>query len=235
MPLRQGYNENDNKPHIGPVDVLVDDIVTRATDDFISLGKRLRELAEAKPEIAMAITEMQRIDVFVQKMTHIRNAHQYAFGEAIDDSALTTMQQCYLRCLIHRLNSLQTVAATVDFSEILKALAVHLEKLFPVAGDRRNSAETYFPGSYTILEALDRLARAFTTLAHACLPPVPVDAELYHEVNTLASMYSMESERFVLRWLLENEADMDGQLCEAYRHAHWMPQEAEAECEIELF
>lgn len=226
------------------------EVINDAMTDFLMLTTTLKEFTrlasgadqkEASSRLSEAVKSLQSMDAFIQKLHHMIKVNEMVtcnessipgagrgWGWSIDQS------------LILKLNHFQAIAASHDFASIVSSLKQNLNRfqaqimnVSTVAFSNSN----YFKHNDIIETKLDLIATELKELSVKWISGVSeTDGETEERLRQIQKLYSIESERFVTEWLVNNPQGTDTQLMSAYRDRFDAKQEADiVENTIELF
>lgn len=202
------------------------DINQLAVFDFQMLNKLLKDYARLLPsdlnsvaadKVSEAVAALQRVDIFNQKLTHMKVLHSLANGIAISGSELEWHRYV---TFIFRLNYFQAVVASFEFDAIVSSIRESMNKLYGFILKSSNvdfSGADYFAHHHLIVRKLTLLTSVLCDLfdKHA-QPRMILESPPQERLLQIENIYTNESERFVLMWLIGNTHGTSADLLARY-------------------
>lgn len=224
-----GYNKS--------IEASIDAILEETIHDAQCVGLALKQYACAGTttiDVSDSVKELQKIDIFVQKLAHIKRLHEIAVEHGKQGETASAINRDRYYSALCQLNGLQATAAAYDYHTIVTTLTDHLDA---IRGIRTSDLSTapYFKNRNSVADAMSRLSAAFSNSARAEHHSRDIDAETWKALDEARHLYSMESERFVLDWLMSNTEGTSAEMLEQYSNLHTAGVAEGVGGDIELF
>ena len=180
--------------------------------------------------VALSVKELQYMDTFSQKLNHIIQLNQIVVEGQDSSVNLTTDHAGF----IFKLNFLQATVAAHEFltnaADLRKNLDSLHDHIISVTGLDFHESQ-YFQH---LREVEEKISLTKSILSEVYLEryresPISVSG-IENEVRKISDLYTMASERFVLRWLLKHNYAPEEELLEDYKEEAYGTEE-----EIDLF
>lgn len=162
--------------------------IAAATRDFTIVSELLKKCYdnERRLKYEALITQLQYIDTFRQRVSHLIEVHQ----QLMDDGDLSCAESFF------HLHVFQSMTIELDLLEATSAIS---RLLFDLNFD----SLPFFANTLEIKSILNKtIARLLVVGGDKALLPIPPLSS--YEVSVLNSVYTMDSERVVLSWFLES-------------------------------
>lgn len=231
--LHERNRETDvakNDPSVEFLGNWIGEIMKAAILDFQMLSSLLKDYGqlfdarmapEAAERISQSVKELQCMDIFIQKLTHMNRLNGVIRGEVFPGMEIPGDNDWHLYSgIIFRLNYFQSVAASFDFASIVSGLKMHLNEfhchIMKVPGVSFSDAD-YFRHNDLIVTKLRLLTAILSDLSkkywHAGMEISAAPRERLLKIETI---YSIESERYVFLWLMEHAQGTEVELLDKY-------------------
>jgi hypothetical protein len=204
-----------------------------------SVFKKYRE-AQAMPDtddsakqLSLSVTELQYIDILSQKLEHITRLNE-AIRKA-DNSIVAIQPNEDQAGFIFKLNYLQVLVASEEFLSNAINLRNHLRNLHDhivVVTQLDFEERDYFRHFHEIELSLKVIRQIVKEMTEERLYEAPISAcAMDGQLPIISKIYTMTSERFVLRWLFEHPLASEDELLSSYQQDGY----DHGQDEIELF
>lgn len=190
---------------IDSVNSMLAETIAMASDDFLDMCTLLKRCnvksQELIAEISAAVQELQHIDFFRQKLGHVCDLHlelkkqQTTIG--IEESIKYAGHG-----LIFRVNHFQLMAAHEDYIKVVLSVQSTIRKIKEHNVLLINFSAPIFPNRFQIDDNFRTLNTTLGALAGKYFEAS--DINLSSLINQMSSRYTMESERVVLQWCIDN-------------------------------
>ena len=229
-----GYNKSTNidqhNTTIALIGKWIKEIIDAAMIDFQMLSSLLKDYdklfdartaPEAAERISQSVQELQCMDIFIQKLEHLSRLNgilcreEFPVPKTVNDNNWDLYSS-----VVIRLNYFQSIAATYDFTSLVSNLKKHLNEfhchIMKVPSISFSDAD-YFRHNDFIVTKLSLLTSILSELSKKCLHAgVEVDAAMRERISKIETIYSIESERYVLLWFIGNNQGTEAELLAQY-------------------
>jgi hypothetical protein len=179
--------------------------IALASDDFLDMCTLLKKCKvkseDLATEISAAVRELQHIDFLRQKLGHVYDLH-FELQKSRATVGIDEENRYEGHGLIFRVNYFQLMAAHEDYIKVVLSVQSTIRKIKEHNVLLINFNTSIFPNRFQIDDNFRTLGISLGSLADKNF--YASDVELYGLVNRISSRYTMESERVVLQWCIDN-------------------------------
>lgn len=190
---------------IESVNSMLTETITLAADDFLSMCELLKKCnvkaEELSLEISAAVRELQHIDFFRQKLGHVCDLH-FELQKQHTTIGFEESKRFARHGLVFRVNYFQLMAAHEDYIKVVLSVQSTIRKIKEHNVLLINFSTPIFPNRFQIDDNFRSLNIKLGALAEKYF--YTSDIDLSGLVTQMSSRYTMESERVVMQWCINN-------------------------------
>jgi hypothetical protein len=188
--------------------------IALATQDFLLVHALYKDCYESPhPGLRNAIAvsgiaeDLQYVDILKQKTEHVLALHR----KLADDTSFQALSGAILK-----LNLYQIRLADFDFNCTVETIQSKIKSLRQMITDTLGAEsmnKEYFRHTFSVSGAMQKAGAQLLSIVSQCVLLPASDLMTL----PISSLYSMESERFVLRWVVENRCGSYDDLLREYK------------------
>ena len=170
--------------------------------------------------LSIAFRDLQYFDILTQKISHCVDLHEALLtstsnsiaSEKTNEESETPDHASF----IFKLNHLQVIAIANEYTQIASSIATAIKNHHHDQPENSVDSRNLFTHTSKINEALNRMMQTLGIMLQERLAEAPINASIAEQMMKISDFYTMESERYILCWLVKNLTGHPTDLLSAY-------------------